>query len=45
MLKKLRLNFKVKKEVLFLIALLFLTVIFTTHYNQKQNQIKKIITT
>ena len=41
MLKKLRLNFKVKKEVLFLIALLFLTVIFTTNYNQKQNQIKK----
>ena len=41
MLKKLRLNFKVKKEVLVLIALLFLTVIFTTHYNQKQNQIKK----
>jgi hypothetical protein len=45
MLKKLRLNFKVKKEVLVLIALLFLTVIFTTHHNQKQNQIKKIITT
>ncbi len=41
MLKKLRLNFKVKKEVLVLIALLFLTVIFTTHHNQKQNQIKK----
>ena len=41
MLKKLRLNFKIKKEVLVLIALLFLTVIFTTHYNQKQNQIKK----
>src|SRR6056300_1454626 len=41
MLKKLRLNFKVKKEVLVLIALLFLTVIFTTHYNKKQNQIKK----
>jgi hypothetical protein len=41
MLKKLGLNFKVKKEVLFLIALLFLTVIFTTNYNQKQNQIKK----
>jgi murein DD-endopeptidase MepM/ murein hydrolase activator NlpD len=41
MLKKLRLNFKIKKEVLVLISLLFLTVIFTTHYNQKQNQIKK----
>jgi len=41
MLKKLRLNFKVKKEVLVLIALLIATVIFTTHYNQKQNQIKK----
>src|SRR6056300_1549315 len=41
MLKKLRLNFKVKKEVLVLITLLFLTVIFTTHYNQKQKQIKK----
>src|SRR5210317_1247244 len=40
MLKKLRLNFKVKKEVLVLIALLFLTVVFTIHYNQKQNQIK-----
>jgi hypothetical protein len=41
MLKKLRLNFKNKKEVLVLISLLFLTVIFTTHYNQEQNQIKK----
>src|SRR5210317_2229790 len=41
MLKKLRLNFKVKKEVLLLITLLFLTVIFTKHYNQKQNLIKK----
>ena len=41
MLKKLRRNFKVKKEVLVLVSLLILTVIFTTHYNQKQNQIKK----
>jgi murein DD-endopeptidase MepM/ murein hydrolase activator NlpD len=41
MLKKLRLNFKIKKEVSALIILLFLTVIFTTYYNQKQNQIKK----
>src|SRR5210317_705933 len=41
MLKKLRLNFKIKKEILVLISLLFLTVIFTTHYNQKKNQIKK----
>jgi hypothetical protein len=41
MLKKLRLNFKIKKEVLVLISLLFLTVIFTTQYNQNQNQIKK----
>jgi H+/gluconate symporter-like permease len=41
MLKKLRLNFKIKKEILVLISLLFLTVTLTTHYNQKQNQIKK----
>jgi hypothetical protein len=41
MLKKLRLNFKIKNEVLVLISLLILTVIFTAHYNQKQNQIKK----
>ena len=41
MLKNLRLIFKFKKEFLVLIALLFLTVILTTHYNQKQNQIKK----
>ena len=41
MLKKLRLNFIIKKEILVLISLLFLTVIFTTNYNQKQNQIKK----
>src|SRR5210317_1339108 len=41
MLKKLRLYFKIKKEFLLLISLLFLTVIFTTKYNQKQNQIKK----
>jgi cell shape-determining protein MreC len=41
MLKKLRLNFKIKKEVLVLISLLFLTVVFTTQYNQKHNQIKK----
>jgi murein DD-endopeptidase MepM/ murein hydrolase activator NlpD len=41
MLKKLRLNFKIKKEALVLISLLFLTVIFITHYNQKQSQIKK----
>ncbi|MDC1177330.1 peptidoglycan DD-metalloendopeptidase family protein [Candidatus Pelagibacter sp.] len=41
MLKKLRLNFKIKKEVLVLISLLFLTVIFTTQYNQGKNQIKK----
>ena len=40
MLKKLRLNFKIKKEVLLLISILFLTVIFTTNYNQKRNQIK-----
>ena len=40
MLKKLRLNFKIKKEVLVLIALLIATVIFTNHYNQKQKQIK-----
>ena len=40
MLKKLRLNFKIKKEVLVLIALLITTVIFTNHYNQKQKQIK-----
>src|SRR5210317_1741295 len=42
MLKKLRLNFKIKKEVLVLIALLIATVIFTNHFNQKQKQIKKI---
>ena len=41
MLKKLRKNFKIKKEVLVLIALLIATVIFTNHYNHKQNQIKK----
>src|SRR5210317_1249947 len=40
MLKKLRLNFKIKKEVLILIALIIATVIFTNHYNQKQKQIK-----
>src|SRR6056300_875831 len=40
MLKKLRLNFKIKKEVLVLIALLIATVIFTNHFNQKQKQIK-----
>ena len=40
MLKKLGLNFKIKKEVLVLIALLIATVIFTNHYNQKQKQIK-----
>ena len=41
MLKKLKLNFKIKKEFLVSIALSFLTVIFIYHYNQKQNQIKK----
>src|SRR5210317_1686826 len=40
MLKKLRLNFKIKKEVLVLIELIIATVIFTSHYNQKQKQIK-----
>jgi hypothetical protein len=40
MLKKLRRNFKIKKEVLVLIVLLIATVIFTNHYNQKQKQIK-----
>src|SRR5210317_1755448 len=39
MLKKLRLNFKVKKEVLFLIALLFLTIIFTKNYNNLVNNL------
>jgi murein DD-endopeptidase MepM/ murein hydrolase activator NlpD len=41
MLKKLRPNFKINKEVSALTALVILTIIFTTHYNQKQNQIKK----
>jgi hypothetical protein len=41
MLKNLRLNFKIKKEILVLISLFFLTIILTTHYNQQQNQIKK----
>src|SRR5210317_1608165 len=40
MLKKLRLNFKIKKEILVLIALIIATVIFTNYYNQKQKQIK-----
>ena len=40
MLKKLKNNFKIKKEILPLIGLIILTVIFTNYFNHKQRQIK-----
>ena len=40
MLKKLKNNFKIKKEVLPLIALIIITIIFTNYFNYKQKQIK-----
>jgi murein DD-endopeptidase MepM/ murein hydrolase activator NlpD len=41
MFKKLRLNFKIQKEYLILITIIFFMVFFTNYYNQKQNEIKK----
>jgi murein DD-endopeptidase MepM/ murein hydrolase activator NlpD len=40
MLKKLKNNFKIKKEILPLIGLIILTIIFTNYFNYKQRQIK-----
>ena len=40
MLKKLKNNFKIKKEILPLIGLIILTIIFTNYFNHKQRQIK-----
>ncbi|WP_440911602.1 M23 family metallopeptidase [Candidatus Pelagibacter sp.] len=40
MLKKLKNNFKIKREILPLIALIVLTIIFTNYFNHKQRQIK-----
>ena len=40
MLKKLKNNFKIKKEILPLIALIIITIIFTNYFNHKQRQIK-----
>jgi murein DD-endopeptidase MepM/ murein hydrolase activator NlpD len=40
MLKKLKNNFKIKKEILLLIGLIILTIIFTNYFNHKQRQIK-----
>ena len=41
MLKKLKSNFKIKKEILPLIALIIFTIIFTNYFNQKQKQIEE----
>jgi len=40
MLKKFKNNFKIKKEILPLIALIILTIIFTNYFNYTQRQIK-----
>ena len=40
MLKKLKNNFKIKKEILPLIGLIILTIIFTNYFNYNQRQIK-----
>ena len=40
MLKKLKNNFKIKREILPLIALIIITIIFTNYFNHKQRQIK-----
>ena len=40
MLKKLKNNFKIKREILPLIALIIITIIFTNYFNYKQRQIK-----
>jgi len=40
MLKKLKYNFKIKKEISLLISLIIFTIIFTNYYNHKKNQIK-----
>ena len=40
MLKKLKNNFKIKKEILPSIALIVITIIFTNYYNYEQRQIK-----
>ena len=40
MLKKLKNNFKIKREILPLIALIVLTIIFTNYFNYNQKQIK-----
>jgi murein DD-endopeptidase MepM/ murein hydrolase activator NlpD len=41
MLKKLKSNFKIKKEILPLIALIIFTIIFTNYFNHKQKQIEE----
>ena len=40
MLKKFKNNFKIKREILPLIALIIITIIFTNYFNHKQRQIK-----
>jgi len=40
MLKKLKNNFKIKREILPLIALIIITIIFTNYFNYNQRQIK-----
>ena len=40
MLKKFKNNFKIKREILPLIALIIITIIFTNYFNYKQRQIK-----
>ena len=40
MLNKLKNNFKIKREILPLIALIIITIIFTNYFNYKQRQIK-----
>ena len=40
MLKKLKNNFKIKREILALITLIIVTIIFTNYFNHKQRQIK-----
>ena len=40
MLKKFKNNFKIKREILPLIALIVLTIIFTNYFNYNQRQIK-----
>ena len=41
MLKKLKSNFKIKKEILPLVALIIITIIFTNYFNHKQKQIEE----